>query len=107
MPYKYKKVGDKYVVYKKDTGKKVGATGGSKEELRKYLAALHINAKENTIMESKQKTLREYIRKEIRNIIKEELADKDYDKDGKIEKPEDEWKGSRAKAIQAAQKKDK
>ena len=46
MPYKYKKVGDKYVVYKKDTGKRVGSTAGNKESLRKYLAALHINANE-------------------------------------------------------------
>ena len=46
MPYKIKKQGDEYVVYKKDTGKRVGATAGNKEALRKYLAALHINAKE-------------------------------------------------------------
>ena len=46
MPYKVTKQGDKYVVYKKDTGKRVGATAGNKEALRKYLAALHINAKE-------------------------------------------------------------
>jgi hypothetical protein len=49
MPYKYKKVGDKYIVYKKDTGKRVGSTGGNKESLRKYLAALHINAKEGVM----------------------------------------------------------
>jgi len=47
MPYKVKKQGDQYVVYKKDTGKRVGATAGNKEALRKYMAALHINAKEN------------------------------------------------------------
>lgn len=46
MPYKVKKQGDKYVVYKKDTGKRVGATAGNKEALRKYLAALHLNANE-------------------------------------------------------------
>jgi len=44
MPYSYKKEGDKYVVYKKDTGKRVGATKGTKEALKKYLAALHIHA---------------------------------------------------------------
>lgn len=49
MPYKVKKQGDKYVVYKKDTGKRVGATAGNKEALRKYMAALHINAKESTM----------------------------------------------------------
>lgn len=47
MPYKVKKQGDKYVVYKKDTGKRVGATAGNKEALRKYLAALHLNANES------------------------------------------------------------
>jgi hypothetical protein len=44
MPYKTKKVGKKNCVYKKDSGKKVGCTGGSKEAKRKYLAALAINA---------------------------------------------------------------
>ena len=45
MPYTYKKQGDQYCVYKKDTGKKVGCTDGTKEALNKYMAALHINAK--------------------------------------------------------------
>ena len=40
MPYKVKKQGDKYVVYKKDTGKRVGATAGNKEALRKYMASI-------------------------------------------------------------------
>jgi hypothetical protein len=44
MPYIARKQGDKYAVYKKDTGKLVGRTDGNKEALRKYLAALHINA---------------------------------------------------------------
>jgi hypothetical protein len=43
MPYTYKKQGDKYVVYKKDTGKRVGATKGTKPALKKYLAALHMH----------------------------------------------------------------
>ena len=42
MPYTYKKEGDKYVVYKK-TGKRVGATKGTKEALKKYLAALYMH----------------------------------------------------------------
>ena len=42
MPYTHKKVGSKYCVYKKDSGEKVGCTKGTKEALRKYLAALHI-----------------------------------------------------------------
>lgn len=47
MPYTYKKVGDKYAVYKKDTGKLVGKTKGTKTALKKYLAALHMH--ENSI----------------------------------------------------------
>jgi hypothetical protein len=54
MPYTIKKQGDKYVVYKKDTGKRVGATAGNKEALRKYLAALHINAKESVKEDAEQ-----------------------------------------------------
>lgn len=44
MPYKTKKIGNKNCVFKKNSGKKVGCTGGSKEAKRKYLAALAINA---------------------------------------------------------------
>ena len=43
MPYRYEKQDDQYVVYKKDSGKRVGATAGNKEALKKYLAALHMN----------------------------------------------------------------
>jgi len=43
MPYKSKGK----CVYKKDTGKKVGCTTGS---VKKYLAALHANVKEESIM---------------------------------------------------------
>jgi len=51
MPYTVRKKGDKYVVYKKSTGERVGATAGNKEALRKYMAALHINAKESVMRE--------------------------------------------------------
>jgi hypothetical protein len=44
MPYSYKLVNGKYEVYKKDTGKKVGTT--TKQNLKAYLAALHIHSKE-------------------------------------------------------------
>jgi len=47
MPYTVKKQGDKYAVYKKDTGKLVGKTKGTKEALRRYLAALHIHTNES------------------------------------------------------------
>lgn len=60
MPYRVKKQGDEYVVYKKDTGKRVGATAGNKEALRKYLAALHINANEQ-------------VAEELRTLIKREV----------------------------------
>lgn len=42
MPYKTRKVGDKYCVYKKKGGKKVGCTKGTEKAKKKYLAALHI-----------------------------------------------------------------
>ena len=51
MPYIARKQGDKYAVYKKDTGKLVGHTAGNKEALRKYLAALHIHANESINIE--------------------------------------------------------
>jgi hypothetical protein len=47
MPYTVRKQGNKYIVYKKDTGKRVGATDANKESLRKYLAALHIHTNES------------------------------------------------------------
>lgn len=47
MPYNYKKVGDKYAVYKKSNGELVGKTEGNKTALRKYLNALYLNANEN------------------------------------------------------------
>jgi len=50
MPYTHRKVGNKKCVYKKATGKKVGCTTGS---LKKYLAALHINAHEESKTPSK------------------------------------------------------
>lgn len=50
MPYTHKKVGNKYVVYKK--GKKVGETEGTKTALNKYLAALHIADKPKKVNES-------------------------------------------------------
>lgn len=51
MPYTHKKVGTKFIVYKK--GKKVGETEGTKTALNKYLAALHIADKKTAKKESK------------------------------------------------------
>jgi hypothetical protein len=65
MPYTHKKVGNQYCVYKKDGGEKVGCTDGTEEALKKYMAALHINAKE-----SKQ-SFGDMIRQEIANILRE------------------------------------
>jgi hypothetical protein len=58
MPYTARKVGDQYCVYKKDTGKKVGCTDGTKEALKKYMGALHSN-------ESVRESLKTMIRKEV------------------------------------------
>ena len=68
MPYTARKVGDQYCVFKKDGGEKVGCTDGNKEALRKYMAALHINAKENTMKISQ-------LRNMIREIIKETMSE--------------------------------
>ena len=54
MPYSVKKQGDQYAVYKKDTGKLVGKTKGTKEALRKYLAALHMHAESLNLEDMKQ-----------------------------------------------------
>lgn len=47
MPYLTSKQGNRYVVYKKNQdgsrGKRVGATKGDQQSLRRYLAALHMN----------------------------------------------------------------
>ena len=44
MPYKYKKVGSEYCVYKKEDNTKVGCT---KKSIKKYLSALHANVDES------------------------------------------------------------
>lgn len=62
MPYKVKKIGNKHCVYKKTTGKKVGCT--TKKNLKKYLAALHLNHK---------KKLKEQLVNGIRSLIIEIL----------------------------------
>jgi ATP-dependent protease ClpP protease subunit len=48
MPYYSKKVGDKWCVFKKDDNSKVGCVS-SKEKLKPYLAALHMNEPENKL----------------------------------------------------------
>jgi len=45
MPYIYKKIKDKYCVYKKHGGKTKGCTRGTKTALKKYMSALHMNEK--------------------------------------------------------------
>ena len=66
MPYTARKVGDQYCVYKKDGGDKVGCTDGNKEALRKYLAALHLNAKESVIKETLRKIIRKFVLQEVK-----------------------------------------
>ena len=67
MPYSYHKEGDKYVVTKKDSGKVVGRTKGTKEALKNYLAALHINANEGKINEGTPE--QEKIKKVVSNYV--------------------------------------
>lgn len=71
MPYSYHKEGDKYVVTKKDTGKVVGHTKGTKEALKKYLAALHLNADEGKTNTMKKSELREMIAEIIKEVMNE------------------------------------
>lgn len=66
MPYSYKKIGNKYCVFNKNTGKKMGCTHGDKASLKRYLTALYINAKE-----SKTEQLKEGIKNIIRELLKE------------------------------------
>ena len=73
MPYTARKVGDQYCVYKKDGGQKVGCTDGNKEALKKYLAALHLNAKES-IAANKQSKLDE-LKGLIKKLVKEVLTE--------------------------------
>lgn len=54
MHYKYKKIGNKFVVYKKDTGKRVGTTAANKQALLEYVYALHTNAKKGVLNEDEQ-----------------------------------------------------
>jgi hypothetical protein len=63
MPYTYRKEGNKYCVYNKNTGKKVGCTTGS---IKKYLAALHAN-----VHDSKTEQLKEGIKSLIKQILNE------------------------------------
>jgi len=71
MPYSYHKEGDKYVVTKKDSGKVVGRTKGTKEALKNYLAALHINANEGKTNTMKKSELRQMIQEIIKEVINE------------------------------------
>lgn len=54
MPYTYKKEGSKYCVYKKDDGKKVGCTDGTKVALKKYLSALAMHEEIKPMKDSKK-----------------------------------------------------
>ena len=72
MPYSYHKQGDKYVVTKKDTGKEVGRTKGTKEALHKYLTALHLNANEGKANTMKKSELKEMIQEIIKEVISEQ-----------------------------------
>jgi len=47
---------------KKSTGERVGATAGNKEALRKYMAALHINAKEGVVREDASDELAQWLK---------------------------------------------
>lgn len=74
MPYGYRHIGGGwYEVYNKDTGRIMGKTKG-KENLRKYLAALHANVKENKRLKETLKDITE----ENDNIYYIEIQRKEY-----------------------------
>lgn len=79
MPYYYKKVDDKYCVYKKSNNEKVGCTGGDETSLHKYLAALaiaHKRKRKNKIKEQLKETFRKIMLKET---LLNELTDNKKD----------------------------
>lgn len=83
MPYTYAKQGSKYTVYKKkkggERGEKVGSTKGTKEALKKYLAALHANETTNeNIMNLASKAERFFKPKDKNIKFKEDLQDLYY-----------------------------
>jgi hypothetical protein len=59
----------------------------------------------NERLKSLQREIKNFGLKEILSKIQEEKAEKDYDKDGKIESPEKEYKDSKDKAIKQAKNK--
>jgi hypothetical protein len=65
MPYNVRKERGKYCVYKKDGGRKVGCTKGTKEAKKKYLAALHAAEDEESFDSEASKILERYNREEI------------------------------------------
>jgi len=60
MPYTYRKVDNKYCVYKKDGGKKVGCTDGTKTALKKYLTALRMH--EGMLTDPLEEDLRKWVK---------------------------------------------
>jgi len=60
MPYTYRKVDNKYCVYKKESGKKVGCTDGTKTALKRYLTALRMH--EGMLAEPLEEDLRKWVK---------------------------------------------
>ncbi len=75
MPYTYKKQGNKYCVYKKDGGKKVGCTAGNKAALKRYMTALHMH-------EQLIEAVRQLVREELGNLKEDEPCWKNYQQIG-------------------------
>ena len=83
MPYTYAKQGSKYTVYKKkkggERGEKVGSTEGTKEALKKYLAALHANETTNENLMNLANKVERFFKPKDKNIkFKEDLQDLYY-----------------------------
>lgn len=78
MPYIFKKENGKYCVYKKDNGKKVGCTDGTKEALKKYLIALRMH-EENQMSAKKIENstiheLKKMVAVAVKDVLKEGIT---------------------------------
>jgi len=73
MPYQIKKIkkgeGAVYKVFKKGTSKSFSKKPMTKQKAKKQIAALHINANENTMIKTQK--LRELIAESVREVLAE------------------------------------
>jgi hypothetical protein len=98
MPYQIKKVkkgeGAVYKVFKKGTSKSFSKEPMTKEKAKKQIAALHINANENTM--KKISKLRELIAESVREVLAEKKIEPNKKKKTKSTTEKEAEKRTRA-----------